>query len=94
MLLRIKGDKARKWLAPNPILSVYPHDDSRNSFLWARHHARGFSGTSQRIPLAGHSYPFQMRKHFREVEEVVSEHITRPTLAASVMSRVAGAPSL
>lgn len=57
MLLRIKGDKARKQLAPNPILSVYPHHDSRNSFLWAGHHARGFSGTSQWIPLAGHSYP-------------------------------------
>ncbi|KAJ1076419.1 hypothetical protein K5549_002459 [Capra hircus] len=57
MLLRINGDKARKWLAPNPILSVYPHHDSRNSFLWAGHHARGFSGTSQWIPLAGHSYP-------------------------------------
>ncbi|KAB0384797.1 hypothetical protein FD755_006714 [Muntiacus reevesi] len=57
MLLRIKGDKARKWLAPNPILSVYPNHDSRNSFLWAGHHARGFSGTSQWIPLAGHSYP-------------------------------------
>lgn len=69
MLLRIKGDKARKQLAPNPIPSVYPHHDSRNSFLWAGHHARGWAQVNGSLWL-GTPIPFQMRKHFREVEEV------------------------